>query len=124
MPNPPKRLPGRSWFAIWQAPDRVEQEHYIGHDAYLIFDKDTATVRWYIDRGTRPVKRERKKDRLKVKELLRKTGWMLIQKDGPNLESGGFRKYACRVSELEFEGEDADGPFWIKCRVELIRDLW
>jgi hypothetical protein len=91
----PKRLHRSDWWAAWK-----DQEHYIGHDTWIEFDRDTATI-WYVDRA--PGGCAETPTALKSVELLRKTGIMLIQRDGPKKEFKGWR-YACEISELEVRG--------------------
>ena len=104
----PVRKNRKDWWATWKG-----EPHYIGHYSWIDFDRATATM-WYVDRDAgnfvdTPTA-------LKSIELLRKTGIMLIQNDGPDHSFAGWR-YACRVSDLEVRG----AGFWIKCKLRVIR---
>jgi hypothetical protein len=47
---------------------------------------------------------------LRSVELLRATGIILVQRDGPNQAHNGWR-YACAISGLEVRGPG----FWLRC---------
>ena len=118
----PKRPHRTAWWASCKAPGQQEQEHYICHDTFIRFDRNAGTI--YRDPAIRVSRRDHTAERIKSEELLRKTGFMLIQEDGPNQEFKRWRNYVLEISELEIDGEDAEGGFWIKCRVRIIRVKW
>jgi hypothetical protein len=105
----PKRPYRSAWWAKWNG-----QEHYIGHDRWIEFDRATTTL-WYVDRD--PSEATDTPRAHKSVALLRKTGIILIQHDGPN---GEFKRWAraYKISELEVRGPG----FWIRCKLTPLED--
>lgn len=97
----PKRAHRSDWWATFAG-----QEHAIGHERWT--DWKTLTYRDEDPGGAVDTPRA-----VKVIELLRKTGVLIIQRNGPNMAFNGWCG-AYEISDLEVRG----AGFWYQCKLK------